>query len=127
MHPQSVNLTAVCIQYKISSVAQSYPALGTASKRSTWVKYHPDSYIDSLSMDSVLSDFSAMRLGRPGVGDKMFDTAMDHGAPLPAISASPYKSVVEPQYENRSSFDYHSIIDDDERMSSMEDDLVFWK
>jgi serine/arginine repetitive matrix protein 2 len=109
----------------ISSVAQSYPTLGTASRRSTWAKYRPDSYIDSLSMDSVSSDFSAMRLGRPGVGDKMFDTAMDHGAPLPAISASPSESVVETRFENRSSFDYDSIIDDDERMSSMEDDSVF--
>jgi hypothetical protein len=29
------------------------------------------------SLDSVMSDFSAMYLGRPGIGDKMFDHAVD--------------------------------------------------
>jgi serine/arginine repetitive matrix protein 2 len=40
------------------------------------------------SLDSVMSDFSAMYLGRPGIGDKMFDHAVDLG-PLTSISASP--------------------------------------
>lgn len=43
------------------------------------------------SFESLRSDFSAQRLERPGVGDKMFESAQNHdyGAPLSMISASP--------------------------------------
>ena len=31
-----------------------------------------------VSIDSVMSDFSGIHLGRPGLGDKMFNNAADH-------------------------------------------------
>ncbi|KAJ7473614.1 hypothetical protein B0H11DRAFT_2036563 [Mycena galericulata] len=96
-----------------SSLAHQYAAYGANGGRAAWAKHRQDS-----SMDSVLSDFSVARLGRPGVGDKMFDTAVDRGMPLRAISASPPES--RSDLRNRSSFD--SIIDE-ERRSSMEDSL----
>jgi len=37
------------------------------------------------SMDYFMSAFSAVHLGRPGLGDKMFDNAAGHG-PLTSIS-----------------------------------------
>ncbi|KAF8060726.1 hypothetical protein FPV67DRAFT_304096 [Lyophyllum atratum] len=97
------------------SVALSYAMHGANGGRAAWARHRQDS-----SMDSVMSDFSAMRLGRPGIGDKMFDT-VEHGMPLTAISASPSESFAEQRFGNRSSFDYDSIIDD--RRSSMDDSL----
>ncbi|KAJ6577467.1 hypothetical protein B0H19DRAFT_561509 [Mycena capillaripes] len=96
-----------------SSLAHQYAAYGANGGRAAWAKHRQDS-----SVDSVMSDYSVARLGRPGVGDKMFNTAMDHGMPLRAISASPPES--RNSLRNRSSFD--SIIDE-ERRSSMEDSL----
>ncbi|KAJ6619274.1 hypothetical protein B0H10DRAFT_2216971 [Mycena sp. CBHHK59/15] len=96
-----------------SSLAHTYAAFGANGGRAAWAKHRQDS-----SIDSVMSDFSVARLGRPGVGDKMFDTAVDHGMPLRAISASPPES--RSGLRNRSSFD--SIIDEEHR-SSMEDSL----
>ncbi|KAJ7126033.1 hypothetical protein C8R44DRAFT_733950 [Mycena epipterygia] len=96
-----------------SSLAHTYAAYGANGGRAAWAKHRQDS-----SMDSVMSDVSVARLGRPGVGDKMFDTAMDHGMPLRAISASPPES--RSGLRNRSSYD--SIMDE-ERRSSMEDSL----
>ncbi|KAJ7459292.1 hypothetical protein FB451DRAFT_1046300 [Mycena latifolia] len=96
-----------------SSLAHTYATYGANGGRAAWAKHRPDS-----SVDSMLSDFSVARLGRPGVGDKMFDTAADHGMPLRAISASPPES--RSGLRNRSSFD--SIMDE-ERRSSMEDSL----
>ncbi len=60
-------------------------------------------------MDSVMSDSSTMHLGRPGIGDKMFDHAIDLG-PLTSISASPPNA------------SYDSIMDNEQR-SSLEDSL----
>jgi hypothetical protein len=100
-----------------NSVAQSYAMYGAGSGRASWVRHRQDP-----SMDSVLSDFSVVRLGRPGVGDKMFDTSADHGMPLTAISASPTGSIAEPQFANRTLYDFDSIMDDD-RGSSLEDSL----
>ncbi|KAJ7785840.1 hypothetical protein B0H16DRAFT_1354701 [Mycena metata] len=94
-----------------SSLAHQYAAYGADGGRAAWAKHRQDS-----SVDSMLSDFSVARLGRPGVGEKMFDTA--GGMPLRAISASPPES--HSGRNNRSSFD--SIIDE-ERRSSMEDSL----
>ncbi|CAA7271227.1 unnamed protein product [Cyclocybe aegerita] len=71
-----------------------------------------------MSMDSVMSDFSGMHLGRPGLGDKMFDNAIDLG-PLTSTTASPPESASQPQFQRRSSFD--SIMDDGPQ--SMEDSL----
>jgi serine/arginine repetitive matrix protein 2 len=72
-----------------------------------------------VSVDSVMSDFSGMHLGRPGLGDKMFNNATDLG-PLTSISASPPESTSRHHVGNRSSFD--SIIDYEHR-SSQEDSL----
>jgi len=72
------------------------------------------------SVDSVQSDFSATRLGRPGIGDKLFDMAADQGMPLTSISASPLESLDLGQCGDHSSFD--SILDD-ERRSLMDHSL----
>jgi serine/arginine repetitive matrix protein 2 len=71
-------------------------------------------------MDSAMSDFSALHLGRPGIGDKMFDRAVDLG-PLTSISASPPTGfeVSDSGYNHTS---YDSVMDDEQR-SSMEDSL----
>ena len=85
----------------ISSVAQSYAHGGRAS----WARRRPD------SVGSVLSDFSGVDLGRPGLGDKMLDSALDHGMPLTAISASPPDSPAESEqfwndrYANHTPYD----------------------
>ncbi|KAJ3756789.1 hypothetical protein EV360DRAFT_14932, partial [Lentinula raphanica] len=64
------------------------------------------------------SQFScAMHIGRPGIGNKMFDTAANFGAPSTSISASPPGSEYS---QSRPSYD--SIMDDEPR-SSMEDSL----
>ncbi|EEB86784.1 hypothetical protein MPER_16127, partial [Moniliophthora perniciosa FA553] len=72
------------------------------------------------------SDFSAMRLGRPGIGDKMFD-APDYGAPLQSISASPPESTGADNFTDRfntqSYFD--SILDADQQ--SVAEDSLFEK
>lgn len=68
-----------------SSVAQSYAMHGASGGRAAWARHRQDQ-----SVDSTWSDYSAVRLGRPGLGDKMFEN--DHGMPLSAISASPPES-----------------------------------
>ncbi|CAL1710495.1 unnamed protein product [Somion occarium] len=95
-----------------SSVAQSYAMHGAYGGRASWARHRPD-----LSIDSVSSEYSAMRLGRPGIGDKMFDR--DYGMPLTAISASPPESVSREPTNNPSNWD--SIIDD--HRTSAEDSL----
>ncbi|KAG6916979.1 hypothetical protein DXG01_004408 [Tephrocybe rancida] len=101
------------------SVALSYAMHGANGGRAAWARHRPDS-----SVDSVNSDFSAKRLGRPGIGDKMFDKMFDsageHGLPLASISASP---AVDHRYDNRSSFDFDSIMDHERRSSIVEDSL----
>ena len=96
-----------------SSVAMSYARHGANSGMVAWTRHRKE-----VSVDSVMSDFSGMHLGRPGLGDKMFNNATDLG-PLTSISASPPENATRPQVGNRSSFD--SIIDDDQR--SQEDSL----
>lgn len=81
-------------------------------RRSSWARHRRDA-----SMDSIASDFSVMRLGRPGVGDKMFNT--DNTGPLAAISASPAESFADSRYENR--FSYDSVLD--AKCSSAEDSM----
>ncbi|KAJ7813377.1 hypothetical protein B0H14DRAFT_3149939 [Mycena olivaceomarginata] len=87
---------------------------------SSLAHHTPRSVLTDSLMDSVMSDYSVARLGRPGVGDKMFATTVDHGQPLRVISASPPESRSE--MRDRSSYDYDSIIDE-ERRDSMEDSL----
>ncbi|KAK0448447.1 uncharacterized protein EV420DRAFT_843673 [Desarmillaria tabescens] len=90
----------------MSSVANSYAMHGANAGRAAWAKHHR-------SQDSAASEFStAMHLGRPGIGDKMFDNAPP--GVLTSISASPSESV-------KSSFD--SIMDIDDPRSGVVDSL----
>jgi hypothetical protein len=95
----------------------SYVRHGGNSGLAAWKRHRRD-----VSVDSVLSDFSGMHLGRPGLGDKMFNNAVDLG-PLASISASPPESAHKLHVGNRSSFD--SIIDDEQRLS--QEDSLFEK
>jgi serine/arginine repetitive matrix protein 2 len=97
-----------------SSVAMSYARHGANSGMAAWTRHRKE-----VSIDSVMSDFFGMHLGRPGLGDKMFNNAADLG-PLTSISASPPESAPRLHVGNCSSFD--SIIDDEHR-SSQEDSL----
>jgi len=98
-----------------SSVAMSYAKYGANSGISTWARHCKD-----LSMDSVMSDFSAVHPGRPGLGDKMFENAAYHG-PLTSISTSPRESdASQRRFGRRNSFD--SIMDEEQRFS-MEDSI----
>ncbi|KXN81385.1 hypothetical protein AN958_04774 [Leucoagaricus sp. SymC.cos] len=80
------------------------------------------------SIDSVMSDFSAMRLGRPGIGDKMFETA-DQAVPLSSISASPPGTTSESfsQQVSNQPNSYDSVMDDDRRVSLDATDSIFEK
>ncbi|KAF8839757.1 hypothetical protein BDN67DRAFT_736710 [Paxillus ammoniavirescens] len=93
----------------MSSVAQSYAVCGANGGRAAWARHRPN-----FSVDSVLSDFSGRYLARPGLGDKMLDSALDRGMPLTAISASPPESLAgsirserihSEEYENPTSYD----------------------
>ncbi|KAA1479222.1 hypothetical protein DENSPDRAFT_830309 [Dentipellis sp. KUC8613] len=97
-----------------SSVAMAYAKYGAGS-RNSWARHRRD-----MSVDSMVSDMSALRVSRPGLGDKMLESALDYGMPLTSISASPPESVSGERLGNRTSFD--SIIDGEPR-SSAEDSL----
>ncbi|KAI0051553.1 hypothetical protein FA95DRAFT_1580533 [Auriscalpium vulgare] len=101
------------------SVAQAFASFGAAGKRTSWAPRHRQ----DMSVDSVMSDMSALRVSRPGLGDKMLESARDYGMPLAAISASPPESVASERMGNRTSFD--SLMDDDRRISA--DDSIFEK
>ena len=100
-----------------SSVAMSYARHGANSGMAAWTRHHKE-----VSVDSVMSDFSGMHLGRPGLGDKMFNNVGDLG-PLTSISASPPESASRHHVGNHSSFD--SIIDNEQRLS--QEDSLFEK
>ena len=92
----------------VSSVALSYALHGANGGRATWAKHSRN----DPSIDSMISDYSLMRLSRPGLGDKMLDSEFGHGVPLSAISASPnqsFDSGLYDQYKERTGFD--SIMD----------------
>ncbi|PBK61490.1 hypothetical protein ARMSODRAFT_1025623 [Armillaria solidipes] len=90
----------------MSSVANSYAMHGASAGKAAWAKHHRP-------QDSAASEFStAMHLGRPGIGDKMFDNAPP--GVLTSISASPSETV-------KSSFD--SIMDVDGPRSEAVDSL----
>lgn len=61
------------------------------------------------SFESVASGHSAHRLGRPGVGEKMFESGRELGVPLASISASP--SQVDSSRNWHSSYD--SLVDNE--------------
>ncbi|KAF9560634.1 hypothetical protein CPC08DRAFT_466596 [Agrocybe pediades] len=120
-----------------SSVAMSYIKHGANGGISAWSRHRRME--SNMSADSLMSEFSAMRLGRPGIGDKMFDNVSADGLPQPpltAISASPRSdqedftsSSMDFQQDRLSSashvYPYDSIIDayDEQHKSSMEDSL----
>ncbi|KAF9449617.1 hypothetical protein P691DRAFT_799115 [Macrolepiota fuliginosa MF-IS2] len=87
--------------------------------RSAWRSSHRF----NTSVDSILSDFSAMRLGRPGLGDKMFGT-IDQVWPPTSISASPAE-IVFIQMPQQPTYD--SIMDVDKRTSMDISDSIFDK
>lgn len=113
----------------MSSVAAAYSIQGANGGRAAWMRHQQER-----SVDSTISEFSRMRLGRPGVGDKMFESIGDH-YPLSSISASPPESV-SGDLAQKSSYD--SILDDERRStvdsifdntghrSSISSDSVFW-
>ena len=103
-----------------SSIAISYAKHGANSGISAWARHQRDA-----SVDSVMSDFSAMYLGRPGIGDKMFDHAVDLG-PLTSISASPPNASYDSIMDNgqRSSME-DSLFEDTGQRCSMSSDSVF--
>ncbi|EGO19639.1 hypothetical protein SERLADRAFT_443108 [Serpula lacrymans var. lacrymans S7.9] len=109
-----------------SSVAQSYAMYGANGGRAAWARHRPD-----FSVDSMASDYSAVQVGRPGLGDKMLDSAPDYGMPLTAISASPPESLAgsvrNDHYGNRTSYD--SIMDGEEPKFTytLPDDSLFDK
>ena len=93
----------------MSSIAQSY----ANCRRFSWAHHR-----SNLSVESVLSDFSGTHLGRPGLGDKMLESARERGTPLGSISASSPLSLAgsvrgershSEEYDNRTSYD--SIMD----------------
>ncbi|KAK7014020.1 hypothetical protein R3P38DRAFT_2720656 [Favolaschia claudopus] len=110
-----------------SSLAHQYASYGANGGRAAWAKHRQES-----SVDSRMSDVSVARLGRPGVGEKMF-MDVDYAQPLTAISASPPES--HSDFRDRSSWD--SIIDGERpsaedslfertgHRSSMSEDSVF--
>ena len=93
-----------------SSLAHTYGVYGASTGRAIWARHQRER-----SMDSTTSGFSARHLGRPGVGDKMFESAHDYAAPLSSILASPSQSETSRGLADRTSFD--SIMDDDRRSS----------
>ena len=69
----------------------SYARHGANSSMAAWTHHRKEVFVDS-----VMSDFSGMHLGRPGLGDKMFNNAADLG-PLTSISASPPENSTRPK------------------------------
>ncbi|TFK47392.1 hypothetical protein OE88DRAFT_1728500 [Heliocybe sulcata] len=96
-----------------SSVVEDYAMYGANSARASWAshQYNP-------SVDSFSSDFSPARLGRPGLGDKMFGSGDDYCMRLPAY---PPASGGSKDGERRSSYDYSTS--DHDRRSSMQNSL----
>jgi serine/arginine repetitive matrix protein 2 len=107
----------------MSSIAQSY----ANCRRFSWARHR-----SNLSVESVLSDFSGTHLGRPGLGDKMLESAQERGTPLASISASSPLSLAgsvrgershSEEYDNRTSYD--SVMDG--QYESQKTDSLFEK
>ena len=107
----------------MSSIAHSYANCG----RFSWARHR-----SNFSVESVLSDFSRKRLERPGLGDKMLESAQEHGTSLASISASSPQSLAgsmrgerihSEEYDKRMSF--NSIMDS--RYESPKTDSLFEK
>ena len=108
----------------MGNVAQSYGQ----GRRASWARHRRE-----VSIDSMVSDFSEVHLGRPGLGDKMLDSILERGMPLTAISASPPESPTgsvqseqtrSAQYANCTSYDSIMSLDPElQRASNMEDSI----
>ena len=90
----------------VSSVALSYALHGANGGHATWAKHSRN----DPSIDSMISEYSLMRLSQPGLGDKMLDSEFGHGVPLSTISASPNQSFDSRlydlyQHQERTGFD----------------------
>ena len=72
-----------------SELANAYGNYGAHAGRMAYAEKE-----DGPSRDSIISEVSVGRLGRPGLGDKMFESHHDDTVPLSDISASPYGSEV---------------------------------
>ena len=86
-----------------SSIAHAYSVFGANGGRAIWAQHQSD-----VSLDSFVSDSSMPRIERPGLGDKMLDSAADYrGMPLTSITASPSASEADdlPSYALQSSFE----------------------
>ena len=79
----------------VSLVVLSYALHGANSGHATWAKHSRN---DPL-IDSMISDYSFMRLSQPGLGGKMLDLEFNHGVPLSVISASPNHSLDSGLYD----------------------------
>ncbi|KAG2115547.1 hypothetical protein BD769DRAFT_1391209 [Suillus cothurnatus] len=65
----------------------------------------------------MLSDFSGINLGRPGLGDKMLDSALDHG--MPPTTISPKRAVPEWRLSSYSIASVHSPQKEDDTITSL--------
>ena len=105
----------------MSSIAHSY----ANCRRFSWTRHRSNP-----STESTLSDFSGIQLGRPGLGDKMLESAHGRVSPLPSISVSPspaipdsMRGVYSNEYDRRMSYD--SIMDS--QCESQNTDSLFEK
>jgi serine/arginine repetitive matrix protein 2 len=107
----------------IISTAQSY----ANCRRFSWTRHR-----SNFSIESVVSDFTGTHLERPGLGDKMLESAQERVSPLASISASPPLSLAGSTLgericledcDNRASYD--SIMDS--QYESQKTDSLFEK
>jgi serine/arginine repetitive matrix protein 2 len=75
-----------------SALAHAYESQGASSGRAAWASHRREDSVHSI-------DYSAKRLGRPGVGDKLL-SSHDHSVPLTAITASPAESALSVNYSS---------------------------
>ncbi|KAG9087548.1 hypothetical protein FRC06_002487, partial [Ceratobasidium sp. 370] len=96
-----------------SSLANGYGNLGANAGRVTWARHRPE------SADSNISERYDQYVARPGLGDKMFQTGVEHGIPLPSIMASPTNSEVsaDPQFYYEQHTGRYSYVSDQRRNS----------
>ncbi|KAG8703145.1 hypothetical protein FRC09_004322, partial [Ceratobasidium sp. 395] len=82
-------------------------SLGVNASRLSWGRHYPEESADSDRYD------------RPGLGDKMFQTGVEHGMPLPSIMASPTNSEVStgPQFYYEQHTGKYSYVSDQRRNS----------
>ena len=98
-----------------SSSAAPYLTHGAIGGRAAWARHRHDP-----SIDSVMNDLSGLKLGRPGLGEKMFNTAFHQDMPPSYASSSPSdydqsSQALSSEYSRNSVCD--SLMDVDEAMS----------